>query len=182
MSQMIRRCTGFRPSRTSGSALDMMTDIAYSRNEFSISSWSAIGWIGSGGGVMLSSVIVSQFAFERGPRWIGSPVSEVEVADVAGIGGDELAAARHVVTHQHRGDLVGESRFLDRDLQQGPRRGVHRGAAQLFPVHLAEALQALELLLVVRPISEELGLGHVVLEVHLLLADLGGVQRRLGDV
>ena len=28
MSQMIRRCTGFRPSRTSGRARDMMTDIA----------------------------------------------------------------------------------------------------------------------------------------------------------
>ncbi len=28
MSQMMRRCTGFRPSRTSGRARDMMTDIA----------------------------------------------------------------------------------------------------------------------------------------------------------
>ncbi|CAB4875390.1 unannotated protein [freshwater metagenome] len=28
MSQMIRRCTGLSPSRTSGRARDMMTDIA----------------------------------------------------------------------------------------------------------------------------------------------------------
>ena len=28
MSQMIRRCTGLRPSRTSGRARDVMTDIA----------------------------------------------------------------------------------------------------------------------------------------------------------
>ncbi len=31
-------------------------------------------------------------------------------------------------------------------------------------------------------LGQELGLGGVVLQVHLLLADLGGVQRRLGDV
>ena len=48
-------------------------------------------------------------------------------------------------------------------------------------VHLAEALQPLELLLVVRVLGQERGLGGVVLQVDLLLADLGGVQRRLGD-
>ena len=73
-------------------------------------------------------------------------------------------------------------RLLDRDLQQRAAAGVHGGAAQLLPVHLAEALEPLELLLVVRALLEEPGLGDVVLEVDLLLADLGGEQRRLGDV
>ena len=46
--------------------------------------------------------------------------------------------------------LVGQGGLFDLDLQQRARRGIHRGPLQLFPVHLAEALQPLELLLVVR--------------------------------
>ena len=53
---------------------------------------------------------------------------------------------------------------------------------QLLPVHLAEALEPLELLLVVRVLGEEHRLRGVVLQVHLLLADHGRVQRRLRDV
>ena len=90
--------------------------------------------------------------------------------------------AGDVVAHQDRGDHVGLGGLVDRDLQQRARLVIHRGGAQLFPVHLAEALQALELLLVVRAFLEECILGDVVLQVDLLLADFGGVQRRLGDV
>ena len=46
----IRRCTGLRPSRTSGSARDTMTDMEYSRNERSISSWISMGSIDGGVG------------------------------------------------------------------------------------------------------------------------------------
>ena len=60
--------------------------------------------------------------------------------------------------------------------------GVHRGLAELVAVHLAEALQALELLLVVGVLGQEDVLGRVVLQVDLLAAHHRGVQRRLGDV
>ena len=67
-------------------------------------------------------------------------------------------------------------------LEQRAPVGVHRGDAQLVVVHLAEALEAVEVLLVGRAGLEERVLGVVVLQVHLLLADLGGVQRRLAEV
>ena len=61
-------------------------------------------------------------------------------------------------------------------------RGVDGGVPQLAEVHLAQALQALEVLLVVGVLGQEGVLGRVVLQVDLLLADQGGVQRRLGHV
>ena len=73
-----------------------------------------------------------------------------------------------VVTHEDREDLVGDGGLLDGDLQQRAPVGVHRGLAELVAVHLAEALEALELLLVVRVLGEEPRLGGVVLQVHLL--------------
>ena len=49
-------------------------------------------------------------------------------------------------------------------------------------VHLAQALQPVELVLVVGVLGQERGLGRVVLQVHLLLAHQGRVQRRLRHV
>ena len=43
MEYRIRRCTGLSPSCTSGRARATMTDMEYSRNERSISSWISIG-------------------------------------------------------------------------------------------------------------------------------------------
>ena len=59
---------------------------------------------------------------------------------------------------------------------------VHGGVAQLVEVHLAQALQAVELVLVVGVLGQEGRLGRVVLQVDLLLAHQGRVQRRLGHV
>jgi len=93
-----------------------------------------------------------------------------------------VATLGDVVAHEDRTDLVSQRGLLDRDLQQGALRRVHRRVAQLVEVHLAESLQALEVVLVVRVLDEELRLGHVVVQVHLLLADEGRVQRWLSHV
>src|SRR5918998_2193140 len=108
--------------------------------------------------------------------------SDVDEADVLGVGLDEVLAHLDVLAHQDGEHLVGQGRLLDVDLQQRAGGRVHRRDPQLLVVHLAQALQAGEVLLVVRSIGEEPVLGRVVLEVHLFLADLGGVERRLADV
>src|SRR5271155_1285470 len=147
----MRRCTGFSPSRTSGRARDTMTDMEYSRNERSISSWISMGSMdpltGSSpaGGVSLPPpepalprpeprVDCGMCSYSRSGR------SDVEETDVFGIGLDEVAPELHVVTHEDGADLVRRGRLLDVDLQQRPLARVHRGVAQLGVVHLAEAL------------------------------------------
>ncbi len=88
-----------------------------------------------------------------------------------------------VVTHQDATCISSARAACSTDhLQQRAQRRVHGGVAELVAVHLAQALEATELLLVVRVLGEERRLRGVVLEVDLLLADHGGVQRRLGDV
>ena len=70
-----------------------------------------------------------------------------------------------------------------RDLQQRAGRGVHGRLAQLVPVHLAEPLEPADLDLAARVRGLERGERGVVLQVRpLVLAQLGPVQRRLGDV
>ena len=93
--------------------------------------------------------------------------SEIEIADVAGVGRDEVAARLDVVAHQHAHDVVGLGGLFDCDLQQGAGARVHGGRLQLFPVHLAETLQAGEVLLVVPPIDQETGLAGIVFAVAL---------------
>src|ERR1700712_1648878 len=98
---------------------------------------------------------------------VGSPLrasSDVEEAHVLGVGLDEVLARLDVVAHQLGEDLVGHDGGLDANLQQGATLGVHGGLAQLVVVHLAEALEALELALVVGVLGEEGVLGGVVLE------------------
>ena len=72
--------------------------------------------------------------------------------------------------------------LLHVDLQQRPLARVHRRVAQLGEVHLAETLQPVEVVLVVRVLGQERRPGRVVLEVDLLLAHQRRVQRRLGHV
>src|SRR5579872_4754696 len=179
-----------RPSRTSGNAREVMTDMEYSMNERSISSWISIG-------SMNPSTVCTPSAGAPLPLWplvdargvlvvlllgMWSWSSDVEEAGVLGVGRDEVLALLDVVAHQDGADLVGEGRLLDADLQQRPPGGVDGGVLQLVEVHLAQALQALEVGLVVRVLGQEGVLGQVVAQVDLLLAHERRVQRGLGDV
>ena len=95
---------------------------------------------------------------------------------------DEAFAGLDVVAHELREDLVGDRGFLDRHLQQRARRRVHRGLAELLPVHLAETLEPADLDLAALVRRFELAQRGFVLEVRALLADVGAEQRRLRDV
>src|SRR5687768_9640448 len=70
--------------------------------------------------------------------------SYVEVGNLQSIGIDEFAARFHHIAHQRAEDLVGGNRVLDADLQQAARIRVHRGVPQLFRIHFAQALEALD--------------------------------------
>src|ERR1700722_15708126 len=140
MSYRIRRCTGFSPSRASGRARETMTDMAYSRKKRSISVWISIGSIplgGSPGGSLPSSAGGSVMSL------IGRP-SDVQESGVEGVGRYEVLALLDVVAHQDAAGLVGSRRFLYVHSQQRPLRLVHGGGAKLAPVHLSEALEAVE--------------------------------------
>src|SRR3546814_1993369 len=71
--------------------------------------------------------------------------SDVEVGDLQRVVLDELAPRFDDIAHQGREDLVGGDRVLDPHLQQAARVGIDRGVPQLFGVHLAQALEALDL-------------------------------------
>src|SRR5580698_6016785 len=117
----IRRCTGLSPSRTSGRARETMTDMEYSRNERSISSWISMG-------SMKPKTAVSppppspELPFVPAPRVLvgGAMVSvpsngvpsDVEEAHILGVGLDEVAPQLDVVAHQHGADVVGQRRLL----------------------------------------------------------------------
>src|SRR5271166_6989001 len=171
----MRRCTGLRPSRTSGRARDTMTDIEYSRKERSISSWISIGSMNPMTGMsplgalpLVPPVPVDVSVPRRRAMWC-SAASDVEEADVLRVGLDEVPPQFHVVTHQHRALVVGEGRLLHADLEEGALGRVDGGLAQLGEVHLPQALQPLEVLLVVRVLDHERVLGRLVLQVDLLL-------------
>src|SRR5512133_3569044 len=70
--------------------------------------------------------------------------SDVEEADVLGVAGDEAAAGLDVLTHEDAEQLVGSRGVVEGDLEQDPGLRVHRGLPQLGRVHLAEALEALD--------------------------------------
>src|ERR1700722_828818 len=128
----IRRCTGLSPSRTSGRARETMTDMEYSRNERSISSWISIG-------SMKPRTAVSppppsppppspELPFVPAPRvLVGGAIvsvpsngvpSDVEEAHILGVGLDEVAPQLDVVAHQYGADVVSQRRLLDVDLEQ----------------------------------------------------------------
>src|SRR5580692_6510937 len=106
----MRRCTGLSPSRTSGSARATMTDMEYSRNERSISSWISIGSISpltgsSAGGASLPPPEPAPPRPEPRVDCAMSPYSssgrsDVEETDIFGVGLNEVAPELHVVTHQ----------------------------------------------------------------------------------
>src|SRR3954463_2154759 len=71
-------------------------------------------------------------------------LSDVEEADVLRVAGDEAAAGVDVLAHQDAEQLVGGRGVLEGYLQQDPGLRVHRGLPQLGRVHLAEALEPLD--------------------------------------
>src|SRR6266508_4359843 len=71
--------------------------------------------------------------------------SNIEEADVLGVGLDEQAARLDLVAHQHREEAVRRGRVFDVDANQQPARRIHRRLPQLRVVHLAETLETVEL-------------------------------------
>src|SRR5262245_24294819 len=170
-----------------------MTDIAYSRKERSISSWSSIGSMLPSFRVPCtpSSGMSQLLAFSLGrslrtgipgPLTLAPIRLHVEEAHVLRVLLDETLARLDVVTHQRQEHLVGDRGFLDRHAQQRAGCRVHRGLAEFLPVHLCEALESVDLDLAVRVRGLELAQRRFVLEVGALLADVGAEQRRLRDV
>ena len=117
----------------------MMTDMEYSRNERSISSWISIGSIepdgGSGTSVPappdpeppspappLALAIACRYPFDLGVITRAGPdrdpSSDVEETHVLGIALDEVPAQFDVVAHEHRAHFVGHRRLLHGDLQE----------------------------------------------------------------
>src|SRR5829696_6497974 len=191
MPQRIRRCTGLRPSRASGRARLTMTDMEYSRNERSISSWISMGSIPAIGPPPSSTLVIPAPPSEvptslrvGSARLVARPRarSYVQEPHVLGVGHDEVLPQLDVVTHEDADGAVGQRRLLHRHLEQRAPGRVHGRLPELLPVHLAEALQAVELVLLARVLGQEPLAGGVVLQVLLLLAHRHRVEGRLGDV
>src|SRR5947207_9878023 len=72
-------------------------------------------------------------------------LSYVEEPHVIGVRRDEVLAQLDVVAHKDAAHLIGDGSFLDVDLQERATRRIHGGDTQLAEVHLAQALQAVEL-------------------------------------
>src|SRR5271165_2091225 len=183
----MRRWTGFRPSRTSGRARDTMTDMEYSRNERSISSWISMGSMNPRTGVspfceapLPPAVAVGGPpcpVLRRGAMCRSAP-SDVEEAHVLRVGLDEVPAQVDILAHEYRADVVGQRGLLHVDLEQGALGRIDGRLFQLLEVHLAQALEALEVVLVVGVLGQEGILGVVVLQVDLLLAHERRVEGR----
>src|SRR4051812_45246442 len=81
--------------------------------------------------------------------------SYIEEPHVFGVGLDELLPELDVLAHEDGADLVGQGGLLDGDLEQGALVRVHGGVAQLGVVHLAQALEAGELVLLAWVLGDE---------------------------
>ncbi|AAF10482.1 conserved hypothetical protein [Deinococcus radiodurans R1 = ATCC 13939 = DSM 20539] len=107
----------------------------------------------------------------------------------AGVLADKVLARRDFRTHQRVENLVGDDEVVDAHTLEHARFGVHGGFPQLLGVHFAEALEALNLVLLagldgVSDVLLELFIGE---QVHaLVVLGLGAhrdlVERRLRDV
>ncbi len=167
-----------------------MTDIAYSRNERSISS-------GKPDGLDVAERLLDHVVRHCRAllvRGTGGDRDAVSIATIDatrhtsrkrtsfGVLLDEPAPGGDVVAHQRGEHLVGDRRLLDGDLQQRARLATHGGLAELLPVHLGEALEAVHLDLAGRVRLFERAQRGVVLQVRALLADVGAEQRGLREV
>src|SRR5688572_23030298 len=90
---------------------------------------------------------------------------DIEEADVFRVALDEGAPLLDVLAHEDREDLVGLGGVLEADLLHQAGVGVHRGLPQLVGVHLAEALVALDRVL----LGQLLALGQPVGEQRVAL-------------
>src|SRR6476469_5839988 len=79
--------------------------------------------------------------------------SDVEEADVLRVLLDEAAARLDVLAHQRGERLVRGGRVLEGHLEQRAGLRVHRGLPELLVVHLAEALVALDPVLLGDPLA-----------------------------
>src|SRR5690606_36383342 len=80
----------------------------------------------------------------RPSAWAAPGSLHVQMADVQGVFLDEFAARLDDVAHQRGEDGVRLIRMADADLEQRARLGVERGLPELFGVHLAQPLIALD--------------------------------------
>src|SRR5690606_38531717 len=80
--------------------------------------------------------------------------SDIEVRRLQGVVLDERPAWFDHVAHQRAENLIGGHGVLDADLQQPARLRVHGGFPQLFRIHLAQALEALDLAAFLRLVQQ----------------------------
>src|ERR1043165_6397573 len=110
----------------------------------------------AGRGAGPRSAVISSGVSSSGP-WIGGwslidcPYSDVEEAHVAGVALDEPAPRLDVLAHEDREDLVRRRRVRQGDLEERAGVGIHRRLPQLVVVHLAEALVALDRVVLGQP-------------------------------
>src|SRR6185436_15635323 len=70
---------------------------------------------------------------------------DIEELDVAGVSLYERAPRLYLIAHQHREQLIGGRRVVDRHELEGARLRVHGRLGELVGVHLTEAFEPLEL-------------------------------------
>src|SRR4051812_11544235 len=68
----------------------------------------------------------------------------VQIADGARVGLDELPARGHLVAHEHVKDFISHDRVLELHLQDSPGDRIHGGLPELLRVHLAETFVTLD--------------------------------------
>src|SRR3954452_24687631 len=168
-------------------------------SERCISCWMSTGSIrsplpaGGPAGRVGSRVSVTKTFFFYGERDGGrraSRRSHVEEPDVLGVAGDERPARVDVLAHEDREQLVRGGGVVQGDPQQHPVARVHRRLPQLLGVHLAQALVALDALLLGQLLARRpaglyeavalpVGVGELRLRAPAPPLDL--VERRLGE-
>ena len=119
--------------------------------------------MGLAGAPELAEVRMVATRVVAGPRWTGSAAllgppyaataSDIKEPHVLRVALDERAALLDVFTHQDREHLVRARGVVEGDLQQDAVVGIHGGVPQLIWVHLAEALVALDRVLLRQPLA-----------------------------
>lgn len=108
-------------------------------------------------------------------------ILNIQILDALGVRLDKGFPRRHLVPHQDVEDVVGFSSVLHLYLEQGAGGRVHGGVPELLGGHLAQALIALDLNLLVLKLGQGRLLLRVGIDPLVELARLNPVERRLGD-
>ena len=142
ISYKVRRCTGFRPSLTSGSALAMMTLMAQSMKDRCMVSAYSVFIILSSICYMLLICYCSPSHQRSGPRAVlGLSYIEFRLRRVFI---DESPPRQDICPHQQFRDLGRHAGILDLDLFQDPSLGIQGRLPELFRIHLAKPLIPLQ--------------------------------------